>query len=494
MQRANVLTVRRPLAALIGLVSIVLLGGHLRSGGRPVAAQGPEKKAAKKDVAEKDVAKKDVAKKDVAEKDVAEKDVAEKDVAKKDVAEKDPAGKAELLRQLPKKFARFVAGDSTKSQVTLHVEGEAAEKTWRLAPDAEIKRHGWWGRLEQFQPGQRVWAWFDLDRQKKPTAVLMLADEISEQDLHGRPPTLDAVDPAKHTITLKPAKGEKRTLKLAGTVGVREQGEGFEFAATESSRHAPRVDDRTQSVPAMRVEAGDAVYVQSAGDSALAVLDADGLKAARRRQDLWLRERWRQHGLAGMVSFLHRLGGEMDVILDHEAIRWGRYLKAGDEVTLITSSPSAALAKGRDEAADEPIRGSVRQVTPWRERTTVRLVVSGFDQGLLAVGQRLHVKLPEPPTAVQDSELPTDIGRPRSRAERLEWFLSSVYCTCRIGGDGCTGMFYTLASCSAHNCGMPRRMRSDVAKLIDKGLTDEQIYAELRKTHGPLLTQQHLLP
>jgi hypothetical protein len=37
-------------------------------------------------------------------------------------------------------------------------------------------------------------------------------------------------------------------------------------------------------------------------------------------------------------------------------------------------------------------------------------------------------------------------------------------------------------------------MRSDVEKLIDQGLTDEQIYAELRKTHGPLLCQQHLAP
>ncbi len=479
MQRANSRPAPRLLAALVGLLCVALLSGHVSTGGQEAAAQGQEKKAAKTDAA-KDTAKKDAAPK--------------KDAAKKDAADKDPAGKAEMLRQLPKKFARFVAGDAVKSQVTLHVEGEGAEKTWRIAPDAEIKRHGWWARLEQFQPGQRVWAWFDLDRKKQPTAVLMLADEISEQDLHGQPPTLDAVDVAKRIITLKPVKGEKRTLKLADSVRVRQQGEGFEFGETAGGQAAPRADDGTRSVPTTsataRVEVGDAVYVQSAGDAALAVLDADGLKAARRRQDLWLRERWRQHGLAGTVSFLHRLGGEMDVILDHEAIRWGRYLKTGDEVTLIASATPPAPGA----SAGESVRGSVKQVTPWRERTTVRLVVSGFDQSLLTVGQRLQVKLPEPPAAVQDSELPTDIGRPRSRGERLEWFLSSVYCTCRIGGDGCTGMFFTLASCSAHSCGMPRRMRSDVAKLIDKGLTDEQIYAELRKTHGPLLGQPHLLP
>jgi hypothetical protein len=387
---------------------------------------------------------------------------------------KDPAGRAELLRQLPKKFARFVASDPAKSQVTLHVEGEPAAKAWPLTPEAEIKRHAWWGRLEQFQPGERVWVWFDLDRKKQPTGVLMLADEISEQDLHGQPPKLEAVDASARTITLQPAKGDRRTLKLADALSVRKLGEGYEFTAAAGDGA-----DSKAGAP-VRAALGDALYVQSAGETALTVLGADALKAARRRQDLWLRERWRQQGLAGAVSFLHRLGGEMDVVLDHEAIRWGRYLKIGDEVTL--------------QASDEAIRGSVKQVTPWRERTTVRLVVSGFDQTVLTVGQRVQVKLPEPPLAVQDSELPTDIGRPRSKAERLDWFLSSVYCTCRIGGDGCTGMFYTLASCSAHNCGMPKKMRSDVAKLIDQGLSDEQIYAELRKTHGPLLGQPHLLP
>ena len=34
----------------------------------------------------------------------------------------------------------------------------------------------------------------------------------------------------------------------------------------------------------------------------------------------------------------------------------------------------------------------------------------------------------------------------------------------------------------------------DIEKLIDQGLTDEQIYSELRKTHGPLLSQPHLMP
>src|SRR5207302_141328 len=58
-------------------------------------------------------------------------------------------------------------------------------KTWPVTADAELKVKGWWGRLEQFEPQRRVWAWFQTDRAKKPVAVFMLADELSEQDIHG---------------------------------------------------------------------------------------------------------------------------------------------------------------------------------------------------------------------------------------------------------------------------------------------------------------------
>jgi len=426
--------------------------------------------------------------KDDAKTNDAKSNTKKRDAKKNDEAHRDPAGRADVLRMLPKKFARFVSADAAKLQVTLHAEGEAAAKTWLVMADAEIKRHGWWARLEQFTPGDRVWVWLDIDRKKQPTAVLMLCDEISEQDIHGQPLKLEAVDVAARALTLKTAKGDRRVLKLASNISLDQAADEYEFLIT------PRGTDRGASAEAIevRAELGDSLYVQTAGDTVVELLDDDGFEALRRRQDQWLRERWRQDGLAGTVTFLHRLGGEMEVMLDHEAIRWGRYLKSGDEITLIAASRDTASGGSADKA--EPIRGAVKHVAPWRERTNVRLVVSGLDQTLLSIGQRIQAKLPEPPAAVQDSELPTDIGRSRSKAERIDWFLNSVYCVCPIGGDGCTGMFYTLASCSAHNCGMPKRMRSDVEKLINKGLTDEQIYAELRKTHGRLLGRPHLLP
>jgi hypothetical protein len=72
--------------------------------------------------------------------------------------------------------------------------------------------------------------------------------------------------------------------------------------------------------------------------------------------------------------------------------------------------------------------------------------------------------------------------------------LASVYCTCGIGGDGCTGQFYTLANCNPNGCGMPKAMRRKLAERIDQGLTDRQIIEQLLKEQGPTLLRPHLLP
>jgi hypothetical protein len=69
-----------------------------------------------------------------------------------------------------------------------------------------------------------------------------------------------------------------------------------------------------------------------------------------------------------------------------------------------------------------------------------------------------------------------------------------MYCTCKVKGDGCTGHFYTLASCNPNACGMPNRMRRELGTLIDKGLSDSQIFEALLKDHGPDLLRPHLLP
>ena len=99
-----------------------------------------------------------------------------------------------------------------------------------------------------------------------------------------------------------------------------------------------------------------------------------------------------------------------------------------------------------------------------------------------------------PAKSVDESEYPPDLGRERTKEERVEWFLASIYCSCRIGKDTCTGMFYTLASCNPSGCGMPNFTRDEIRDLIAKGKSDREIWDSLLKDRGPLMLKPHLLP
>lgn len=361
---------------------------------------------------------------------------------------KPVAGKADVLRHIPKKFATLLSVDADKRVVNLKLEGEEQSKSWNVPPDAELKIYGWWGRLEQFRHGDRVWVWFAIDRKKQPRSILVLTDETSQQDINGLPHVVTAFDAPTNMITVKSKVSGQRRLKAP---------------PLES---APRIDGK--------------VYVQTSGAAARIIATREGFEKLRDQQRQWVRGRWREEGLPGAVTFAHPLSGEMEVMLDHEAIRWGRFLKTGDAVAL---------------SADGEIKATVKHVRPWRERTLVRLVTaSGVDQVDLTIGQPILARVPEPPEQVQQSSLPTDIGRLTAKSERIDWFLASVYCPCKVAGNRCTGMFYTLASCNVNACGMPNSVRKQVGEMIDKGLTDEQIWSELHTRRGPDLIRQHLLP
>jgi hypothetical protein len=368
---------------------------------------------------------------------------------------KEVAGVAEFLRSVPKHFATLKAVDGPHRRVTLLVDGETLAKEWELMPEAEVKIAGWWGRIDQLTVGDRVWVWFKTNRAKQPTAVSMLADELSEQDIHSGGVTVEAN--ANGMLTIKPVDRKSRTLKAVGAKFVLAK----PFSILQD------------------LKAGDRIYVQSAGDQARLIFAKDTFETRRQEQRNALRQRWLDEGLPGTVTFLHPFSGEMDYILDHEAMRWGRSLKPGDKVTIAISSPMTAV---------------VKTVKPWREHTQLRLVAAAADQTDLTVGQRVPLRMAAPPPEVEAAQLPPDLDRPRTKEERIDWFLASVYCTCGIKGDRCTGHFYTLASCNVNGCGAPNAMRKKVAEKIERGLTDKQIFEELLKEHGPKLVQAHLLP
>lgn len=205
----------------------------------------------------------------------------------------------------------------------------------------------------------------------------------------------------------------------------------------------------------------------------------EGVDAKRNEQRAFLRKQWEQFGLSGTLTFHHVFSGELEVMLDHEAMRWGRSLKEGDKVEL---------------TADPPIKGVVKLVTPWRERTTVRLVVGELESSELKLGQRIGLKMKAPAKEVDESPYPPDLGRKRTTDERVEWFLASMYCVCGVGKDTCTGHFYTLASCNPNGCGAPQATREEIRGMIEKGKSDKDIWDALLKDRGQLMTRPHLKP
>ena len=358
------------------------------------------------------------------------------------------AGKADVLRHVPKKFATFRGFDPETNKVSLQVEGEDAAKDWLVLPEAEIKVHGWWGRAEQLVQGDRVWVWFAIDHEKKPIGVWMLADELSEQDIHDEPHEVKAVEGSKVTVQIPMVEKLKpRTLQAAKGTSI--------------------------------AKVGTKIWVQTAGDQLREILTQEEFEERRSAQKDWLKERWRKEGLPGAISVLHPLGGEMDVLLDHEAIRWARFQTTGSKVKIVGTRTTEAV---------------VKSVSHWREKTLIRVVTnSGLGQLGMRAGERVKVIVPEPPAEVQASNLPTDLGRVEGKQARIDWFLASTYCTCGVGGDRCTGMFYIQESCNVNACGMPKQLSGEIARKIDEGKTDLQIYNELLEDRGRDLWQPHLL-
>jgi hypothetical protein len=293
------------------------------------------------------------------------------------------------------------------------------------------------------------------NRKKEHVAIAMLADDISQQDIHGV--GVKVVKNADGQIVVKPETGANRTLAIYLTGAFRGEKKVEPAAFTPGSK----------------------VFVKSLEDRAMLLLDPPAFELRRAQQRQALRKRWLEHGLPGSVSFVHVFSGEMDLTLDHETMRWARSLKRGDKVKLL---------------ADPPIAAVVKNVHPWRERTQVRLVAKAQELADLGTGQRLALSMSPPPSDVENGKYPPDIDHPRPASERVDWFLASVYCTCGVRGNTCTGHFYTLASCNPNGCGQPNAVRKQIAAMITKGLSDRQIFDRLLEEHGPGLTQPHLLP
>ena len=377
-------------------------------------------------------------------------------------AEKILKERATLLRSAKKLYAAFIEADPAKGVIRLRSEEDGQEKTWAIDADAEVRVRGWWGALEDLDKGDRLWFWVRLDRDGKPRAVFMLADEISEQDIHQVPYVLSSVDAGKREVELRrklDGKNEEvRPLKLGAALTVS--------------------DDGDLLLGSIRAKPKGTVFVQTSGKELLRIVTPEGLPDLKKDQKERLEARWRKAGLPGTVTGLHAVTGELEVLLDHEGMRWGRFLKSGDPVKI---------------HLDRSVDGVTLETRAWNERTRVTLAAAGKEFADVKLGQRLRIGVPEPSPEILASHLPPDAGRPRESAARADWVLASTYCSCSIAGDGCTGMYYTLASCNGMTCGMPNRVRKFLSPLIEKGMADKELLEAMEKEFGPAIWKPHLL-
>jgi hypothetical protein len=362
-----------------------------------------------------------------------------------------------------RRFGILQAVDLPRRAVTLLLEGETEAQERLIRPDAEIWYAGWWGRLEQLTAGDRVWVWREKESGDAPAAVTVIADELSQQELYA-PVTVKAVAaPDAETVTVEAAIGKEsivRTLKITDA----------ELYRGESK------------APLQSLAVGETLYVQTTGDRARLMLDATAFTKRRADQQAAIRQRWADEGLPGTLIISHVDSDEAEVMLAHESLRWGRSLQAGDEVTLLGARPVAAV---------------VRKLRPWRERTQVLLSIDGANQSALSVGERVMLRMPAPPAGLENDRVPPVPRDPSlSTSDRVEWLVSCVYCPCGMH-DNCAGHILTLAACNGGpkgSCGTAVRIRKEVADMIDRGLCDAEIVAELRKTHGPNVLRPHMLP
>jgi len=371
----------------------------------------------------------------------------------------------EYLGYLPKMMARIESIDEKNRTVKLLLEGDKYVKTWPIAAEAEIWRHGYWGRLSQFHPKDRVWVWLNIDAEETPTSVAFLGDSLSQQYLNDV---------------------RWRVKKISESSGMGfESGSKIYDIKVKRGGIAHRI--RRGGVQAMfdtpGPPTGKEVYLDvdnENSDFGSKIYEIKEFDALRADQMHWLRKHWRDDGLPGTVMANDVIGGELEVRLDHEAMRWGRSLKPDDKVTVV----------GKVQ-----LELKVASVAVDRQCTRLKLsTVREPDAGEFSRGQRVGVKMKWPAKEIDESPYPTDIDRKRTDDERIEWFLASIYCTCPVNENTCTGQFFTLASCNPGGCGAPKTTRAELRELIAKKFTDKQIWDSLLKDRSPLMARPHLLP
>ena len=206
------------------------------------------------------------------------------------------------------------------------------------------------------------------------------------------------------------------------------------------------------------------------------VLDESSFEARRRDRLRYQRQRIMREGLVGTVAEVDTAGKQVAVMLRRADSWYGRALK----VHGLAGLSGNGFQRTECEVVD---------VHPDYSRLRLRLDFRGSALPTACAGQEVAVfaALPEK----VDFELPPDLDRFKARQERIDYFLSTLYCPCGMMGDSCAGHWNTLAACKLHGCGMPNLISKEVGEWIDEGKSDSAILTKLVEQNGANVLKVH---
>ena len=357
-----------------------------------------------------------------------------------------------------KTTGRIIRLDDAGKTVTAFADSDKKEHLVRLTPHTEFFVHGAWGTAADFVPGQRIYLIVLTDDQKEWTTAHTMADEISMQAM-SRPFVLKQYAEHDHKLLFTDEKERKAPADLITNAQTH-------FAVLN---HEP-------------LQSGQAYYFNSREQNnthlAMAVLDAGSFDAERRTRLKQQRDLAAENGLVATILEVDEPNHQVALLVRRADAWYARLLKINDHVAV--------------KSADRQSAGSqftVADVRPDYARMRVRLEAGSSEMAQFRRGEevRLLMKIPE----AVDPEMPPDLGRFIERQERIDYFLSTVYCSCGMMGTSCAGHWNTLAACKLHGCGMPNLMTKLLGDWIDSGKNDGEIMEALIKREGKIALRPH---
>ena len=358
--------------------------------------------------------------------------------------------------RLVKTGARIASIDT--GAVTVVADTDREEHRITFTPHTEFYYHGAWAGAGDFTAAQRVFVIATTDEKGKWSTAHALADEISMQAM-SEPPTLKQSD--------------GRFLLFA---------HGRERKASVKLMYDRRM--RISTSNAVPLAVGQMYFFNSRqqGDerSAAEVFDARSLAAERGLREKQNLELAAKLGLLATVAELDETRHRVHLLVRRADAWFARSLAANDKVLL------------RSVGRDQPEEFAVLEARPDYTRERVALSVAPARVKTFQPGERVHLVFPLP--GGLDAETPPDLGRFTVRQERLDYFLSTIYCSCGMLGTSCAGHWNTLAACQLHGCGMPSVMTQLIGDWVDAGRSDQEILTALVQRDGKKILRQHHQP